>query len=135
MFNFGENAHNSNCTAVVGQTSLFLSSNFNYVCNLYLKYDKKNWSIPCHPSRMNLYWTGCEIWLVKISRMSKEFQRPLKLNGTALFPSDLDTETVSWHFLPADAYCLQIWIENALDHLGMSQHKAFHLHQLLKWKI
>ena len=96
---------------------------------------KKNWSIPCHPSRMNLYWTGCEIWLVEISRMSKEFQRPLKLNGTALFPSDLDTETVSWHFLPADAYCLQIWIENALDHLGMSQHKAFHLHQLLKWKI
>ena len=41
MFNFGENAHNNNCTAVVGQTSLFLCSNFNYVCKLYLKYDKK----------------------------------------------------------------------------------------------
>ena len=27
---------------VVGQTSLLLCSNFNYVCNLYLKYDSKN---------------------------------------------------------------------------------------------
>lgn len=29
---------------VVGQTSLLLCSNFNYVCNFYLKYDSKNLS-------------------------------------------------------------------------------------------
>ena len=40
--NFGENSHNSNCAVVVGQT-LFLCGNFNCVCNLYLKYDKKNY--------------------------------------------------------------------------------------------
>ena len=39
MFNFGENAHNSNCTAVVGQTSLFLCSNFNYMNESDLRSD------------------------------------------------------------------------------------------------
>ena len=38
--NFGENAHCSYCAAVVGQTSLFLCSNFNYVCILYQKHIK-----------------------------------------------------------------------------------------------
>ena len=39
MFNFGENAHNNNCTAVVGQTSLFLCSNFNYMNESDLRSD------------------------------------------------------------------------------------------------
>ena len=58
MFNFGENAHNSNCTAVVGQTSLFLCSNFNYVCNLYLKYDKKNLKFTLPPQQNEFVLDG-----------------------------------------------------------------------------